>query len=388
MRILHCCLAAFYIDNYGYQENILPKIHKLQGHDVAIVASTETYLENKSLGYLESGSYINEDDIPVTRLPYISWLPIGITKKLRIYNGLERVITEFKPDIIFMHDTQFLSMRTIVKLAKQNPDLILFADGHTDFINSARGWVSKNILHKIIYKYCAKIIEPYMKSFYGTLPSRVDFINNVYGIPYSKIKLLELGADDSSFDISKKDTIRSHKRKELNIKESDFVLISGGKIDKRKNIHLLVDALSSLSSVNKNVKLILFGAPNDEMNYLLDKINATENIIYLGWQKPSAIYDLLFASDLGFFPGTHSVLWEQSCGVGLPCVFKKWENMQHVDLGGNCIFIENISSKSIEDTILKLYSDKELYLKMKSVSLKKGISHFSYSAIAKRAIGY
>ena len=23
MKILHCCLANFYIDNYGYQENIL-----------------------------------------------------------------------------------------------------------------------------------------------------------------------------------------------------------------------------------------------------------------------------------------------------------------------------------------------------------------------------
>ena len=46
MKILHCCLAAFYIDNFSYQENIFPKIHKLQGHQVHIIASTETYLEN------------------------------------------------------------------------------------------------------------------------------------------------------------------------------------------------------------------------------------------------------------------------------------------------------------------------------------------------------
>ncbi len=384
MKILHCCLAAFYIDNYGYQENILPKMHNLQGYEVAIVASTETYLDNKSLGYLKSSSYKNEDDIPVTRIPYISRIPKTLARKLRIYSGLEKIILEFKPDIIFMHDTQFLSIKTIVKYAKQYPNVVIYADGHTDFINSARGWVSKNILHKIIYKYCAKIVEPYVKKFYGTLPSRVEFISNVYGISNSKIKLLELGADDSSFDISKKDVIRRKTRKDLNINETDFVVISGGKIDKRKNIEILVNAFKTLS--NKDVKLILFGAPNDEMNYLISEIENFENIIYLGWQKPSEIYNLLFASDLGFFPGTHSVLWEQSCGVGLPCVFKRWENMQHVDLGGNCIFMDDVNVKLIQDIILYLRANKEDYFKMQKVAIDKCINHFSYSNIAKRAI--
>ena len=49
MKILHCCLAAFYIDNYGYQENILPKIHQIHGHEVKIVASTETFIDDKNL---------------------------------------------------------------------------------------------------------------------------------------------------------------------------------------------------------------------------------------------------------------------------------------------------------------------------------------------------
>ena len=75
MKILHCCLAAFYIDNYGYQENILPKIHTLQGNEVKIIASTETYQKNNVLGYVRPSNYINENQIPVVRLPYIKWLP-------------------------------------------------------------------------------------------------------------------------------------------------------------------------------------------------------------------------------------------------------------------------------------------------------------------------
>ena len=74
MKVLHCCLAAFYIDRYGYQENILPKIHKADGHKVEILASTENYIDKRKLGYVKPGSYMNENGIKVTRLSYINFL--------------------------------------------------------------------------------------------------------------------------------------------------------------------------------------------------------------------------------------------------------------------------------------------------------------------------
>ena len=54
-------LSQYYVDNYNYQENILPRIHKDDGNDVMILASTATYINNLRLGYLKSGRYINED---------------------------------------------------------------------------------------------------------------------------------------------------------------------------------------------------------------------------------------------------------------------------------------------------------------------------------------
>ena len=135
----------------------------------------------------------------------------------------------------------------------------IFVDGHTDFVNSAKGWVSKNILHKIIYRWCAREILPYTQKFYGTLPTRVDFFNKIYKIPQDKIELLEFGVDDSVFNISLKNEIRKSKRKELGLSADDFVIVSGGKIDYRKNIHLLIDAMSLIS--DQKIKLILFGTP-------------------------------------------------------------------------------------------------------------------------------
>lgn len=357
-------------------------MHKLQGHTVQILASTETYIDNRQLGYVNPCVYINEDNIKVTRVAYKSLIPLFLAKKLRLYSGLKPIILDFNPDIIFLHDVQFLSIQDIVEYKRINKRVVVYADSHTDSINSATSWISKNVLHKIIYKWCAKRIEPFLKKFYGTLPSRLVFLRDMYSIGDAKLEFLPLGADDSTYDLSRRDEIRTTIRTKLGLDSSTFILVTGGKIDERKNIHMLVE---SMQEIGDNVKLIIFGTPNDNMNYLLNEFDKFDNIIYLGWQNQSDIYELLIAADLGVFPGTHSVLWEQACGVGLPCIFKKWDNIQHVNLNGNCKFLEKDSVKEISSVILEIVKDKYLYMAMKNNSAKC-VEYFAYSNIAKRAI--
>jgi 1,2-diacylglycerol 3-alpha-glucosyltransferase len=384
MKILHCCLAAFYIDDYGYQENILPRMHKLQGHDVAILASTETYIDNRVLGHVEARSYHTKEGIPVTRLPYTKGIPKKLAVKLRMYQGLLEAIEAFAPDILFLHDCQFLGIRKIVRYARSHPNVKIYVDGHTDFMNSAKTWISKNILHRIIYRYCAQSIEPYTRKFYGVLPVRVDFFQTMYGIPAEKTDLLVLGAEDSKVDLDRRDDIRSLLRKELGIQDSDFVVVSGGKIDRRKNIHILMRAVSEIGQ--QGIKLIVFGTPDDRMRDEIEALSKHDCITYVGWVASEKTYDYFILADLAVFPGTHSVLWEQAVGVGLPCVFKKWDGLQHIDLGGNCRFVDLASQEEIEKVILDICQRKDIYSAMKNVALNRGMKQFSYYEIAKRAI--
>ena len=387
MKILHCCLANFYIDNYSYQENILPKFHKKQGCDVRILASTETYNSNVELNYIEPSSYNTPDDISITRISYINWLPKTLARKLRIYKGVKQYLYTFKPDVIFMHDCQFLSILTFANYAKNNK-VTIYVDSHTDFVNSGKGWISKNILHKIIYKFCAKSIEKYTNKFYGTLPLRNDFLKEVYDIDPKKIALLPFGADDSLFNFDEKQDIRTTLKAKLNIPEEAFVFITGGKIDRRKNIHLLLKAWNDLKQEDKlpHSRLLLFGKPNEEMKSEVEQLIKGQDIIYIDWLASNEIYKYFFASDLALFPGTHSVLWEEAVGLGLPCIFKKWEGIQHVDLGGNSIFIKEVNSASIKDILLRITNDKNLYNEMKVKAEILGPKTFIYSEIAKRAI--
>ena len=61
---------------------MLPRQNKRDGHEVEIIASTETYIDNKTLGYVKSGRYLNEDGIQVIRVAYSKVLPLFLMKKI------------------------------------------------------------------------------------------------------------------------------------------------------------------------------------------------------------------------------------------------------------------------------------------------------------------
>jgi glycosyltransferase involved in cell wall biosynthesis len=383
VKILHCCLACFYIDNYGYQENILPKQHKADGHEVEILASTETFIDNKTLGYVDAGSYFSESGIPVTRLPYRRIIPHFIVKKLRIYEGVSAVLNRFMPDIIFLHDCQFVDMRHIVKYKRRNSHVKIFVDCHADFTNTARNWLSKYILHTIIYRYCAKMIEPYAIKFYGVLPVRCDFLHDMYGIPKEKIELLVMGAEDDKIHIDQRDKIRERVCRELDLNAGDFIVVSGGKLDKFKNIIALLDAVRKFDCVR--LKLVIFGSITSDLQQAIESRLDNPKIKYIGWIDADTVYDYFTIADLVIFPGRHSVLWEQAVACGVPCVFRDSGGVYHVDTGGNCIYLKEGSTEEILQLLEKITTNQEMYDEMKKCALR-GASRFLYSEIARQSI--
>lgn len=386
MKILHCCLSAIYADGFGYQENIMPKIHQLQDNNVMIVASTEVMDRTKGLVYTNPSSYITEDGIPIVRLPYVSYLPHKLVRKLRIYNGLSKLLEEFAPDIIFMHDAQTFAVFQIISYLKRHPKVRLYVDSHTDFVNSARNWISKNILHGIIYKTLVRYTIPYVTRYYGTLPARVHFYSDFYGTPKEKTEFLPMGIDDVSIDFSGRDFYRQQIRSKLKINKDDFVLITGGKIDKQKNTHILLQAFSKIQ--NEHLKLILFGSISasikDEIEHY---IRHDSRIIYIGWISSKETYKYFFASDLACFLGTHSTLWEETVGYGIPAIFKEWKGITHVDRRGNCILIKNIDCHIVYEILFDIIYNDETYSSLKNKALSSDVMQFFfYSRISKYAI--
>ena len=363
---------------------MLPKYHKKLGYDVEVIASTQSFDKQGKVCYLDNvGTYQNEYDIKVTRLAYKS--NSKIWKKLKRYIGVFEAISKAEPDVLFIHGGQFLDIDQVVKYIKMHPDVKVYVDNHADFSNSATNWFSKNILHRIVWKHTEHKIEPYTRKFYGVLPVRVDFLKNVYGLPADKCELLVMGADDELVERAKTSGARERIRKQYGIKNDDFLIVTGGKINKWKTqTLLLMQAVKNIS--NPNVKLIVFGSVNDELIEQVKALSDSNKVQYIGWISSEDTYDYFEASDLVVFPGRHSVMWEQVTGQGKPMIVKDWPGTHHVDLGGNVLFLTEDSTVEIQRKIESLLSDPSKVSEMTKIAQEKGMQIFSYADISKRAI--
>ena len=380
MKILHICLASVFADGFSYQENELPKFHKALGYEVEVIASPETF-NTDGMGVLYEGEprYINENGIPVTRLSYKS--PQKIYRTLRRYTGFREALEKSAPDILFIHGCQFLDIDVAARYAKEHSLIKVFVDNHADLLNSAKNFVSKNILHKIIWKRCAKTIEPYTAAFYGVVPLRVDFLKEVYGLPEEKCRLLVMGADDDAVERASADSVRKARRAEYEAEDGDRIIVTGGKLDSNKP--QVLDLMKAVNEIgDEHIKLMIFGSVSPELKDEFDR-RLSDRVCFVGWRTPDEIYEDFAAADIVAFPGLHSVLWEQAVGMGKPCLFKRIKGFEHIDLGGNCMFFESDGAEEYASVIKEAVNRID---SMKATAADKGMSVFSYRNIAQKAL--
>ena len=226
---------------------------------------------------------------------------------------------------------------------------------------------------------------PYVEKVYGVTPWRKTYAEEYFGIPAAKTDVLIMGADDEKVKLEQKDTVRKRIRDKYHVSDNDFLIVTGGKIDKKKGIDVLAEACAGF---NQNVKLLVFGSISDDVKEKMEKlISENDNTIYIGWIDSDRVYDYFFAADLVFFPGQHSVLWEQACACKVPCVFERWDGMDHVDNGGNADFIEPVTVEAIRSKIKELlYTDR--YYRMKKVAESEATDIYMYSKIAEKSLEY
>lgn len=382
MKILHLCICGPFIPNGGYQENLLTKYQKKLGHEIVILTSVSNgYNTDGSIKWTEPGISFLDNGIKLIRVPLMIQNSF-IFSHLHWHKSIYDFIVQEKPDYIFGHDICSFNYLCLVKYRKENPKVKIVFDNHTDYYNSASTWLSKNILHKIIWKSVAQQIDSIVDKYYGVTPVRCDFLNEVYGIDKSKIGLLLMGSDDDYMQIENRSVLRQKIRLQYNVAPNDFLIVTGGKIDDKKNIHILLKAICE--SNIPNVKVIIFGSIHPELKTTIDSF-LSDNIIYIGWINSTDVYQYFYAADLAAFPGGHSVLWEQVCASRTPALFSMKDGMQHISYG-NCILLQENNVPYYINILREIISEKKKYLILKRNAEGEMSNKFLYSSIAKTTI--
>lgn len=382
MKIVHICLSGAVTDGFAYQDNLLSKYHKMLGYEVSFITSRWIYNDKGEISRTDKNCYYNEDGVKMIRLQ--NRQGEAYEQKFKHFCGLTEALNQEKPDILFIHGPQFLEMPEVVRYVKKN-QVTVYVDNHADFSNSGRNFLSKYILQGVIWKHMAQSIKPYTKKFYGVLPARVDWLKNMYGLPDEKCELLVMGADDEAVQQALSSESRHNFRRKYGIKEDDFLIVTGGKIDSFKlQTLLLMEAVQNID--RDDLKLVVFGSVQKDIQPQLEKLCDGEKVQYIGWAKGNQSYEFMGAADLVVFPGRHSVYWEQAAGLGIPMLCKYWDGTTHIDLGGNVEFLKEDSVSEIKGKIEKLIENPEKYNQMKLVSEEKGMEIFSYKKIAERSL--
>ena len=380
MRIAHLCLACFYFEDYGYQENLLPKYQKKAGHDVYIIAPAQLQIDGVK-AYI-GNDYVNSNGIPVKIIRFAKWKSAQRFKK---YEMLFSALEEIQPDIIFVHGGQSLSLKDVIKYKKKNDNVRVLIDNHADYFNSpVNSWKGKVNARWGVGYYMSHSAK-YVDQYFGVTPWRCTFLSDVYHLPKDKISLLVMGGDDDQIHFERKQEIREQICQKYQIdSDNTFIVCTGGKISREKNIHLLIDAVAKLST--DNVVMLVFGNISESFKEEFQSHLGSEKIRMIGWVDAKDVYDYFLASDLVAFPGTHSVLWEQAVACKIPCIFRDWSGMHHVDIGGNCEFLKDVTVDNLAELLHKIIRNPNIYKRMKANAEKDAADDFLYSSIARKAL--
>ena len=187
-----------------------------------------------------------------------------------------------------------------------------------------------------------------------------------------------VGMDLSQYNVP--DTVREIKRNELNLKDTDFALISMGDLIDRKNYKIAIEVVAKLN--NPHVHYFICGKGPEEVNLkkLAENLGVDKQVHFLGFRND--IKELLKASDTFLFTSKQEGLARslmEAMASKIPCVVSK--------IRGNTELIGNNENgflcSGLDDyvnAIIKIMQSPDLAYKFKEKS-SKHLNNFSIEKV-------
>ncbi|RZJ70843.1 glycosyltransferase family 4 protein [Flavobacterium sp.] len=173
----------------------------------------------------------------------------------------------------------------------------------------------------------------------------------------------------------------------LGISDEDFVFVFVGRIVRDKGIEELTSAFDKLSEQNPNVKLLLVGDREQDLDPISERsensIRNNPNIISLGWQNDVrpfyAIADALaFPSYREGFPNVVM----QAGAMDLPSIVTNINGCNEiVEHANNGLIIEPKDEKALFEAMKTLLENESVFLRLKANARQAIVSRYAQKAL-------
>ncbi|WP_310558789.1 glycosyltransferase family 4 protein [Flavobacterium sp.] len=239
-------------------------------------------------------------------------------------------------------------------------------------------------IEKVTYA-CATKVYPNSKGLY-------DFILANNFAKYTKLKVIRNGSSNgiNTKQFSAEQVTKSQKqnlRTTLGIQADDFVFVFVGRLVGDKGINELVQAFKNIIQQNLQVKLLLVGMLESDLDPLEKstkaEIDNNKNILFAGYQNDIKPYlavskALVLASYREGFPNV--VL--QAAAMGLPAIVTDINGCNEIIVEGkNGIIIPVKNSKAIETAVLKMVQQKDFFAVLQTNARQMITSRYEQEAM-------
>jgi len=344
------------------------------------------YFEVVGIASMGENFYLNK----VSEAEGIRVIPVEMTRKITPLEDIKAVWKLYKifkkeqPYIVHSHTPKAGTLSMIAALLARVPHRLHTIAGLPLVEVKGLKRILLNTVEKITYS-CATKIYP---NSYGL----VDIILKHKFTSKDKLKVIGKGSSngiDTSYFDPKLYTESSKKnlRLKLNIKNEDFVFIFVGRLVTDKGLNELISAFDELNNTYKDIKLLLVGGYEKELDPLLPEsdniIESNSNIISTGW-----------ANDVRPYFSIANALTFPSYREGFPNVVMQAAAMELVsivtDINGcneiikneeNGIIVPVKDSKALLEAMRNIYNNKSTSSARGKLSRELIISNYERSEV-------
>lgn len=380
MKIVHIC--QYYNDGYGYQENLLPRYQARLGHNVVVITSDRrSYFAGENKAKIVGTGEFSDEGIRIVRLP----ISREFKGRFVTLSDLTLHLENEKPDYIFHHGLTTPSLITVAEYKRIHSSVFLAVDNHADYHNSGQHALWRLLYYRGLWRQKIQKIVNYVDVLFSMTPGCREFAERELGVPEEKHALLHLGADVETNYYSSE--WRERIRQDLGFSERDLVLITAGKIDRKKKTITIVRALKETNSVA--TKLMIVGTiENSYQQELNEVIKDDPRIKMTGWIEANELYKYFSSADIAVFPGGQSAIWQQAISCELPVILKYWPGTEYLIERNNGIFLFSEDSRELKQYLefLTFSGSSDILHSMRLGATRERDEVLSYELIARQTL--
>ena len=343
-KVLLCCTDLM------MKQFMIPHVQYLSTNGFVIdVACSNVGGKIKELKYKLSDSVRDFYTVRLVRNPFS-------ISNLKGYRDLKRIIDRDNYDLIWTNEPVMGVMtRIAARKARERGTKVIYMVHGFHFYEGAPlpNWLIYYTVEKLCSRYCDEIVTINSEDYHHAQAFHVSNVRKISGV----------GVNLENFSPDK--DVRALYREKIAIKDHEVLLLNVAELTKRKNQHVILEAIYRLR--NTHIKLIICGVGKEEkrLKRQVKRFGLQQQVLFLGYRND--IPELCCAADIFVLTSLQEGLPRaimEAMASGLPVVCSSIRGNKDLIENGKSGYTVKNDAKSVAKAINRLVKNTSLRKKM------------------------